>query len=250
MQCTEIVKIWAMSCCFPVQFTQVLPLSLIWCSNLHHWQIIASETHSKFTLNLPLNYRIWIVFSRIVPKWSESKLSLHTNLRVPVIKFFLVRHSPKEQLSYSLYSRTSGWSIHLLLIRKCEISIVLHRWQSLPSKAFYLSILNNILENCNLCNHKKILIIVYSDAWAFMNGINTLYYFFKASELLKIKQNLLPQVFLHCIQPNTRRLSVDSTNVWYNLPFPNSILKLRPRLVSHQRASNNTIDCLIRCFQS
>ena len=177
-------------------------------------------------------------------------MSLHINLRVPVIKFFLVRHSTKEQLSYSLYSRTSGWSIHLLLIRKCEISIVLHRWQSLPSKAFYLSVLNNVLENYNLCNHKKILelIIVYSDAWAFMNGINTLYYFFKASELLKIKQNLLPQVFLHCIQPNTRRLSVDSTNVWYNLPFPNSILKLRPRLVSHQRASDKTSTVWIDVF--
>ena len=37
---------------------------------------------------------------------------------------------------------------------------------------------------------------------------------------------------------------------WLNWPFPNSILKLRPRLISHQRASNKAIKILNRCFQS
>ena len=35
-----------------------------------------------------------------------------------------------------------------------------------------------------------------------------------------------------------------------NWPFPNSILKLRPRLISHQRASNKGVKILNRCFQS
>ena len=37
---------------------------------------------------------------------------------------------------------------------------------------------------------------------------------------------------------------------FHNWPFPNSILKLRPRLISHQRASNKDVKNLNRCFQS
>ena len=87
--------------------------------------------------------------------------------------------------------------MHLLLIPKCQISIALHHCQSLALKTFYLSILNNVFENCNLCNHKKRLklIIVYSKACAFMNGINTLHYFFKISELFEMKRKSLPQGF-------------------------------------------------------
>ena len=35
-----------------------------------------------------------------------------------------------------------------------------------------------------------------------------------------------------------------------NWPFSNSILKLRSKLISHQRASNKTVKSLNRCFQS
>ena len=35
-----------------------------------------------------------------------------------------------------------------------------------------------------------------------------------------------------------------------NRPFPNSIMKLRPRLISHQHASNKGVKSLNRCFQS
>ena len=35
-----------------------------------------------------------------------------------------------------------------------------------------------------------------------------------------------------------------------NWPLPNSTLKLRPRLISHQRASNKSVKSLNRCFQS
>ena len=40
--------------------------------------------------------------------------------------------------------------------------------------------------------------------------------------------------------------------VWqgFNWPFPNSILKLRPRLISHQRASNKGVKSLNRWLQS
>ena len=44
--------------------------------------------------------------------------------------------------------------------------------------------------------------------------------------------------------------SVKMHHVELNWLFPNSILKLRSRLISHQRASNKGVKSLNRCFQS
>ena len=39
-----------------------------------------------------------------------------------------------------------------------------------------------------------------------------------------------------------------SQSFWDNWPFPNSIFKLRPRLISHQRASNKGVESLKKMF--
>ena len=51
----------------------------------------------------------------------------------------------------------------------------------------------------------------------------------------------------------TRRTQQSQGCNWMQLPnwpFPNSILKLRPRLISHQCASDKGVKNLNRCFQS
>ena len=56
--------------------------------------------------------------------------------------------------------------------------------------------------------------------------------------LFLINDNIADEAFNKCHQP------------LLELTFPNSTLRLRPRLVSHQRAYNKGVKILNRCFQS
>ena len=57
--------------------------------------------------------------------------------------------------------------------------------------------------------------------------------------------------FVHWLNTEDKNGKFCESQIYlYNRPFPNSILKLRPKLISHQRASNKGVKSLNRCFPS